>query len=273
MGDKLTDSDGKVMFIESVNTEVADEAVYVYNFQVEDTHTYYVGNKEILVHNANSEYLVQNADDDFKLPGVFDNLSEESKLKQLESLKKMSDSEREMYFKIANNEPEITLKVQEITAKAGGNLEGLEFRLKTPSSTYEKIYLREESTPISEMNDVIRYTEIFEPGKLAEGANLSLKEFEANGYTIAKVKNTWCDPSRSYKGINTTIVSPEGQAFELQFHTMESFDLKNGELHSLYEQYRVLPANDPMKIQLNDKMFELSGKLQVPDNINEVINK
>ena len=56
VGDKLTDSDGKVMFIESVNTEVADEAVYVYNFQVEGTHTYYVSDECILVHNAESNY-------------------------------------------------------------------------------------------------------------------------------------------------------------------------------------------------------------------------
>ncbi len=165
------------------------------------------------------------------------------------------------------------MKVQEITAKAGGNPEGLEYRLKTPSSTYEKIYLRQKSTPVSEMNDVIRYTEIFEPGKLAEGTNLSLKEFEANGYTITKVKNTWCNPYCEYKGINTTIISPEGQSFEVQFHTMESFELKNGAMHSLYEEQRVLSRTDPEYLQLKAEMFELSGKLQVPDNISEVINR
>ena len=165
------------------------------------------------------------------------------------------------------------MKVKEITANSGGKLEGLEYRLKTPSSTYEKIYLREESTPISEMNDLIRYTEIFEPSNLAEGTNLSLRQFEANGYTVVKVKNSWCNPKILYNGINTTIISPEGQAFEVQFHTIESFNLKNGELHSLYEQQRILSNTDPLWDQLRGKMFELSESLQMPDNISEVISK
>jgi hypothetical protein len=31
------------------------------------------------------------------------------------------------------------------------------------------------------------------------------------------------------KGVNVKLSSPEGQKFELQFHTRESFDLKNGD--------------------------------------------
>ena len=46
-------------------------------------------------------------------------------------------------------------------------LEGLDYRLKTPTSTYEKMYGRATSKPITEMNDLIRYTEIFEPDQLA----------------------------------------------------------------------------------------------------------
>lgn len=53
------------------------------------------------------------------------------------------------------------------------------------------MYGRATSKPITEMNDLIRYTEIFEPDQLAEGTNLSLQEFEANGYSVARVKNTW----------------------------------------------------------------------------------
>ncbi len=149
----------------------------------------------------------------------------------------------------------------------------IEYRLKTPTSTYEKMYGRATSKPITEMNDLIRYTEIFEPDQLAEGTNLSLQEFEANGYSVARVKNTWGDTSNPYNGINATILSPEGQAFEVQFHTLESFNLKNGQLHSLYEQCRVLSPSDPMVAQLNDEMFALSESLQKPLNINEVLNK
>ena len=67
--------------------------------------------------------------------------------------------------------------------------------------------------------------------------------------------------------------SPTQQAFEVQFHTLDSFNLKNGQLHSLYEQCRVLSPSDPMVAQLNDEMFALSESLQKPLNINEVLNK
>lgn len=76
-----------------------------------------------------------------------------------------------------------------------------------------------------------------------------------------------------YDGINATIVSPEGQAFEVQIHTLESFNLKNGQLHRLYEQCRVLSPSAPLVAQLNDEMFALSESLEKPLNINEVLNK
>ena len=232
IGAELVDNNGNTLCIEQICREELDnETVKVYNFQVDEYHTYFVGYQKILVHNAGAEY---------QLPDAFDYLSAEAKQKQIDALKRMSDSDRETYMQVVEKEPQITAKVQEITSKAGGELEGLDYRLKTPTSTYEKMYGRATSKPITEMNDLIRYTEIFEPDQLAEGTNLSLQEFEANGYSVARVKNTWGDTSNPYNGINATIVSPEGQAFEVQFHTLDSFNLKNGQLHSLYEQCRVL---------------------------------
>ena len=52
-GDILVDSEGNEMPIVSIVTEVTDEPVKVYNFQVVDNHTYYVSDTGILVHNAN----------------------------------------------------------------------------------------------------------------------------------------------------------------------------------------------------------------------------
>ena len=51
-GDILVDSEGREMPIASIVTEVTDEPVKVYNFQVEDYHTYFVGEMNVLVHNA-----------------------------------------------------------------------------------------------------------------------------------------------------------------------------------------------------------------------------
>jgi len=53
VGDKLLDSKGNVLVVEEKKLEITDEPVKVYNFKVDDFHTYHVGNNGILVHNAN----------------------------------------------------------------------------------------------------------------------------------------------------------------------------------------------------------------------------
>ena len=57
IGSPLLDSDGKIFEIEQIYKEQLEknEEVTVYNFQVEDWHTYHVGEMEVLVHNAEYE--------------------------------------------------------------------------------------------------------------------------------------------------------------------------------------------------------------------------
>jgi len=52
VGDKLVDSKGNLLVVEEKKLEITDEPVKVYNFKVDDFHTYHVGKKGILVHNA-----------------------------------------------------------------------------------------------------------------------------------------------------------------------------------------------------------------------------
>ena len=52
IGDKLLDSNGSTLIVEDRKVEIIDKPVKVYNFQVEDFHTYHVGENCILVHNA-----------------------------------------------------------------------------------------------------------------------------------------------------------------------------------------------------------------------------
>ena len=53
IGNKVINVSGDALVIENIITEFVNNPVTVYNFQVEDFHTYYVGNNRILVHNAN----------------------------------------------------------------------------------------------------------------------------------------------------------------------------------------------------------------------------
>lgn len=52
IGEQLINSDGEICFVEKKTMELCETSETVYNLQVEDYHTYYVGESEILVHNA-----------------------------------------------------------------------------------------------------------------------------------------------------------------------------------------------------------------------------
>ncbi|MDR2492646.1 MAG: HNH endonuclease, partial [Coriobacteriales bacterium] len=55
-GDVLRGASGDSLSVESARHEALDEPVGVYNFQVEDFHTYHVGEAGVMVHNAGGDY-------------------------------------------------------------------------------------------------------------------------------------------------------------------------------------------------------------------------
>ena len=64
-----------------------------------------------------------------------------------------------------------------------------------------------------------------------------------------------------------------GQKFELQYHTQESYTIKEGKMHKLYEKQRVLTdISSKEYIELEDKMFELSDSMQIPEQIERIRN-
>ena len=56
VGDELLDVNGNVLLVENFAIELTEKPVTVYNFQVEDFHTYHVSGLAILVHNAGDDY-------------------------------------------------------------------------------------------------------------------------------------------------------------------------------------------------------------------------
>ena len=52
IGDELLDPNKNILLVENFDVELTEEPVKVYNFEVEDFHTYLVGGFRILVHNA-----------------------------------------------------------------------------------------------------------------------------------------------------------------------------------------------------------------------------
>ncbi len=56
VGDELLDVNGNVLLVENFDVELTEKPVTVYNFQVEDYHTYHVSGFGVLVHNAGDDY-------------------------------------------------------------------------------------------------------------------------------------------------------------------------------------------------------------------------
>ncbi len=56
VGDELLDSNCNVLLVENHSVELTDEPTKVYNFQLEDFHTYHVSGFGVLVHNADDTY-------------------------------------------------------------------------------------------------------------------------------------------------------------------------------------------------------------------------
>ncbi len=52
VGDELLDPNKNILLVENFDVELTEEPTTVYNFQVEDFHTYHVCTLGVLVHNA-----------------------------------------------------------------------------------------------------------------------------------------------------------------------------------------------------------------------------
>jgi hypothetical protein len=168
----------------------------------------------------------------------------------------------EVFSKI---EPKVTDDLINFAKNNGGKMEGLEYRLKTVESLERKMISDGINT---QMNDVLRYTIIVD-GDLAKGTNSILKELEAKGYQTIKIKNTFQE-GQIYKGINTNVKSADGSIFEIQYHTSESFNVKQNINHSLYEEYRLLDKSSTQAIKLEQQMIKNSDAVKLPQNINSI---
>lgn len=194
---------------------------------------------------------------------------------------KDDDNIKKYYHGIAKNEPQITQAITKVVERAGGTLEGLEYRIKTLDSFIRKVdtdydIALSEGQKITKLqisgkiNDVIRYTAIQDVRSLYGMYKETMQYLQNMGYSLIKVKNTWNDALSAYKGVNTVLKSPTGQAFELQFHTPESFDMKQNKLHKYYEELRKPSTPFSRKQELSALMLKMSQSLEKPVDIDKI---
>lgn len=181
---------------------------------------------------------------------------------------------RELVKRATEAEKDLTRTVTGLADRFGGEAVGLDFRLKTEESLTRKIagdVAAGEGTAAqvaSKMFDVNRYTIRYADDTYAASVQSTIDALRAEGNQLT-VKNYWTNAKNPYQGVNVQVTSRTGTQWELQFHTPTSLDVKEGEMHKIYEASRV--ETDPVKIAEYDRQsHEVSAKIPVPPGIGDV---
>ena len=61
IGDYVKQSNGNYILVTDINIEKLNTQINVYNFEVEDWHTYYVSSRNVLVHNMCAKEFIRSA--------------------------------------------------------------------------------------------------------------------------------------------------------------------------------------------------------------------
>ena len=170
-------------------------------------------------------------------------------------------------------EPEITADVKRISNLINAPLLGVSKRRKSvPSATQKRNRLYSKNDR-NEMNDLIRFTHEVKNETFGRDVNDALREYRNAGYEITQVKNFWTKPW-AYKGINVTLRNKEGKMFEIQFHTKDSFAVKDSKkMHGLYEEQRKYKEGTTRYNELENEMISIVKKsIKEPAGVSEIKN-
>jgi hypothetical protein len=170
-------------------------------------------------------------------------------------------------------EPIATKALTKAIGRMGGDVLGLDFKLKSDTSLLRKINQKLEENPgltptdaMLSVSDALRYTATFPEDKYAAGVYETLGEMKLNDFKVDKIKNYWCkegSPGCFYQGINVRLLSPDGLKIELQFHTSLTFDIKEKQSHALYESLRT--TKEPTKAkELKNQLTLMWSRVKAP---------
>ena len=185
-----------------------------------------------------------------------------------ELFRKLSFEERVFYADYLSTEFEITKFLVDFARTNRAVLAGLEYRVKSPKSLYNKLYQRVEKSFFDSIADVIRYTVILEPENYVEQIRSVVDALYEKNWKIYSLKNYWVNDSFPYNGVNAKFKNSRNYRIEIQFHTQESFDVKmSKEDHDLYEQRRVLEPGSEEYNRILQLQLKLYSNMEYPKDI------
>jgi len=183
----------------------------------------------------------------------------------------LSQMANDLYAQAQQMEPDLTAFITDFVAENGGEMEGMDFRLKQPNSIESKIKRDADEMGVSHaeaaqgITDLVRYTAIFDADVLTDKASEMQKQLAAMGWERYDHKwRNYFGEKGNYRGYNTVYRDKYGRRFELQFHTPSSLAIKE-QVHALYERARELPKG-PERTRLDQQMQALWQGFQNPAN-------
>ena len=162
------------------------------------------------------------------------------------------------------NEPKVTSDMKGLE-DSSAHLVGLEHNTKSISSLESKLARKlaqgySLDSASSDINDSLRYTLIVDEGSYESAVKTKLADLVRQGYKIEYWNDAW--GGSIYQGLNVTLRSPDGILVELQFHTEDSFRVKEELNHEYYEISRN-PSMDSDIVQTSNEIQKINQQLYV----------
>jgi hypothetical protein len=180
--------------------------------------------------------------------------------------------------RVCEAEPTISADVRRVEQenRCGARLEGFTRRLKGDDRLKEKVAeglatIAPDARPeeiLEQVPDAIRYTFCLKFETYTRDYYDIKERLEGLGYEMYQCKNWWEDAE--YKGVNTRWVTGEGQRFEVQLHTEESFHAKQYVTHDAYERTRNPLTPDEERDDLEKFQQEVSSWIRIPEAAVEI---
>ena len=183
-------------------------------------------------------------------------VSDAADLRQLRGDKKLTRREKSRLLALAllrraaAAEPDVTADMRTLE-RSSAKLQGLDYRLKSMDSLARKIVSDADEDQVSlsaaaaGISDVLRYTLTCSDADYSAMVPQAMASLTEKGYRVEKFRNAW--GGKFYQGVNVHLVSPSGVRVELQFHTPQSFAVKQAS-HAVYE-IRRNPASSAEEVE------------------------
>ena len=169
-------------------------------------------------------------------------------------------------------EPDVTRDMRALEQK-GVYLTGLTHRIKAEDSLMQKILTDAVADNVDlgqaadGISDVLRYTLVIKEADYSRRVPEAMEKLTASGYEVLKFRNAW--GGKFYQGINVQLMSPAGVKTELQFHTPQSYAIKQAS-HGVYEIRRNPEATPEEVADATAKSIAYNAQVKVPAGAKEI---